>query len=386
MTLSIGLDQWYPRMVEWRRHLHSNPELSYEEKETSAFIAKQLSDLGLEVATGVGGHGITALLRGAEQGPTIAFRADIDALPIQDEKDCEYKSKVPGVMHACGHDAHTAALLGTAAHLCSVRDRLKGNVKFIFQPAEEVSPGGALGMIRDGALEGVDAIYGVHLWTPFPVGTIQTKAGPFMAAADEFQITVQGKGGHGGLPNQTVDSIVTASHLVVNLQTIVSRNVDPTDPCVISIGSIHGGSAFNVIAEKTALIGTVRSFTAETRDLAERRLKEVVKASCEMQGATAEFEYKRGYPPVVNPQRETELAMQVARQTVGESNVMESPFIMAGEDFAYYLQQVPGCFVFVGAGSEKHVAPHHHPLFDIDEKAMLLSAQWFTRMAEAYLG
>jgi amidohydrolase len=375
-------ESYYQQVVAWRRHLHRHPELSFQEKETAAFVANLLESWGIKVRTGVGGNGVVGFLQGGIPGPTVALRADMDALPMQDEKDCEYASQVPGVMHACGHDAHTATLLGVARTLSEFRDSLRGNVVFIFQHAEEMTPGGALSMIADGALEGVDSVYGVHLWTPFATGTVASKPGPFMAAADEFIIEVKGKGGHGGLPHQTVDSIVTASHLVVNLQTIVSRHVDPTAAGVVSVGSVHGGTSFNVIAEKTLLNGTVRTFDAELRMDIKHRLEKMTEATCSMFGASAIIDYKLGYPPLVNDERETARFFEVGKEVAGENQVMISPYIMAGEDFAYYVQQIPGCFMFVGAGNADKgiVHPHHHPKFDIDERAMLLSGKLLISM------
>ncbi|TBL78309.1 M20 metallopeptidase family protein [Paenibacillus thalictri] len=381
------VDRLYTQMVEWRRYLHQHPELSFHEAETAAFIAKQLDALGISVRTGVGGHGVLGYLQGGKPGPTVALRADIDALPIQDEKACSYASRTSGVMHACGHDAHTATLFGAAAALAEHRDELEGNVVFLFQPAEEISPGGAVPMIQDGALDGVDAIYGVHLWTPFPVGKIASKAGPLMAAADEFIIDVKGKGGHGGLPHQTVDSIIVASHLVVNLQTIVSRSADPTEACVVSVGSLHGGTSFNVIAETTRIIGTVRTFNEDLRRQVKERLEQISAHTGAMFGATCTVDYKWGYPPVVNDPAEAERFFRVGAAVLGDDAVFESPLIMAGEDFAYYLRERPGCFMFVGAGNPQTEAvyPHHHPKFDIDENAMRGSAKLLISMALDYM-
>lgn len=378
-TLLEKVDLLYPEMVGWRRYLHQHPELSYYEKETAAYVAKHLQEWGIEVRTGVGGNGVVGRLRGNGGGPTVALRADMDALPIQDEKQCEFSSKVPGVMHACGHDAHTATLLGVAKIMAEHRDKLNGDVVFLFQHAEELSPGGANSMIRDGALDDVDYVYGIHLWTPFPVGTAYCKAGPIMAAADEFEIVVKGKGGHGGLPHETVDSIAIASHLVVNLQTIVSRTVDPTQPCVVSVGSFHSGSSFNVIAERAMLNGTVRTFDPELRMEVKARLETMVEQTCRMHGADYAIDYKLGYPPVINDEGEAERFFRAGAQA---AEVKPSPLIMAGEDFAYYLHHKKGCFMFVGAGNAEQgiVHPHHHPKFDIDETSMAVAAKLFISM------
>jgi amidohydrolase len=384
---SEDINNLFPQMVSWRRYLHQHPELSFQEIKTAGMVGRLLKEWGLEVKEQVGGHGITALLRGAYPGPTVGLRADMDALPIQDQKTCEYASTVPGVMHACGHDAHTAALLGLASHLSRHREILNGNVQFIFQHAEEVTPGGAASMIQAGALEHVDVIYGVHLFSTLPSGEIHTREGPIMAAADEFIIEIKGKGGHAGMPHEAVDSIVIASHLIVQLQSIVSRSVDPLDSLVISVGTIQGGNSFNVIAEKTLIKGTVRSFNEEVRASAKDKIEDVTKHICSMFGADYELEYRLGYPPVVNHAKEAERIFQVAASLFGKDAVKQTPQMMAGEDFAYYLQQIPGCFVFVGARNEKIGAhySHHHPKFDVDETAMMRSAQLLLNLTLDYL-
>lgn len=377
------LDELYPDMVSWRRYLHRHPELSFHEEKTAAFVADKLESWGIEVRRGVGGHGLVGTLRGELPGRTVALRADMDALPIQDEKTCEYRSTIPGVMHACGHDAHTSTLLGVAKALSESKERLQGTVVFLFQHAEEMNPGGAKSMIDAGAMDGVEAVYGVHLWTPFPAGHVYTRPGPMMAAPDEFIIRIKGKGGHGGLPHQTIDSIVIGAELVGRLQTIVSRSVDPTQPCVVSVGSFHAGSSFNVIAESCILNGTVRTFDAGVRLEARRRVETIVEHLCAMHGAQHELEYRLGYPPVVNDAAETARFRDVAERLFGAARVHESPLVMAGEDFAYYLHKAPGCFMFVGAGNEAQgiVQPHHHPRFDIDESAMRTAAELLIGMA-----
>lgn len=371
------LTDMYPTLVEWRRYLHKNPELSFQESNTSAFIAEKLSSWGLEVKTKVGGHGVVGLLRGYKPGRTVALRADMDALPIQDLKACEYASQVAGVMHACGHDGHTATLLGIAAYFSQHREELCGQIKFIFQPAEEVTPGGAIHMIEDGVLEGVDVIYGVHLWTPIPTGITASVAGPMWAAPDEFFIDITGKGGHGGIPHVTVDSVLVGAALVMNLQTIVSRSVDPLEPAVVTIGAIQAGTTQNVIAEQCHISGTVRTFNEDTRQRIQSRMQAIVDQTCAMYGAGAQFDYRVGYPPVINDEAETARYRRVATQLFGEEHTMVAPKMMPGEDFSYYLQQVPGCFILVGAGNAEQgiVHPHHHPRFDIDEQSMLVAAK-----------
>ncbi|WP_217557706.1 M20 family metallopeptidase [Paenibacillus sp. GbtcB18] len=373
----------YETMVSWRRHLHQHPELSYKEVNTAAFVAEKLTGWGLDVRTGMGGYGLIADLQGSAPGPTVALRADMDALPIQDEKQCDYASKVPGIMHACGHDAHTSTLLAAAKIWSTKKERLKGRIRFIFQHAEEVTPGGAASMIEAGALEGVDVVYGVHLWTPLPVGSVGSNPGAMMAAADEFHFEIRGKGGHGGMPHQAIDSVVIGSHAVVNLQTIVSRTVSPIESCVVTIGSINGGTNFNVIAETCKMKGTTRTFDSALRLQVKERVEEIVASTCKMYGAESVMDYRLGYPPLVNHPGEFERFREVASGMLPEDRVLTIEPVMAAEDFAYYLQQVPGCFIFVGAGNAQTGAdyPHHHPKFDLDERAMLTAGKLLSRMA-----
>lgn len=369
--------------VEWRRHLHRHPELSFKETRTAAMIADLLESWGLGVRRGVAGTGVVATLRGGRPGRTIALRADIDALPIQDEKEAEYASTVPGVMHACGHDGHTAELLAVAKYYSRHRDGMAGTRVFLFQPGEEVLPGGALGMIADGALDGVDAVYGIHLWAPLPYGTVATRPGPLMAEPDEFEIELRGKGGHGGLPHEARDALVAGAHLVVALQTVVSRSVDPLDAAVLSIGQIAAGTARNVIADSCRLSGTIRSFSPAVRELVRGRMEDIVRHTCELHGVEYSFEFYEGYPPVVNDAHEAARVLRVAAAVHRDGEVRECERIMAGEDFAYYLKERPGCFFFVGAGlSDGSSAPHHHPKFDIDERAMLHAARLLIAVAD----
>ncbi|WP_424765881.1 amidohydrolase [Paenibacillus sp. sgz302251] len=380
------LHQLYPRMLRWRRHMHQYPELSFHERVTASWISSQLTELGCEIRTGVGGHGIIATIKGNHPGPVIALRADIDALPIQDEKTCEYASKVPNVMHACGHDAHTAGLLAVAAYYAANRRCINGERRLLFQPAEEVTPGGALPMIKDGAMDGVDAVYGVHLWTPLAYGLVASKPGPFMAAADEFVIEITGRGGHGGLPHQAVDTIMIGSALVQSIQSIVSRNVNPLHPAVVTIGSFQAGSTNNIIAERCKLKGTVRSFDEKTRMMIHERLEALIKHTCDMHGAAYEYHMRIGYPPVVNDVNEAERFFKVSEALFGEQSVVHAEAITVAEDFSYYLEKAPGCFMFVGAGSEERgaVYSHHHPKFDVDERSMLHAARLLIGMAEHY--
>jgi len=382
-----GFAGLYEEMVGWRRYLHQHPELSFHEYRTAEFVAGRLREWGLDVRTGVGGTGVVGVLRGALPGPTVALRADMDALPIQDEKNCAYASTVPGVMHACGHDAHTSTLLGVAKTASRLQDKLPGTLVFVFQHAEETTPGGAAAMIEAGALDGVDVIYGVHLWTPFPVGHIYCREGPMMAAPDEFTIRLQGKGGHAGLPHQAIDSVVVGAHLVVNLQSIVSRQTDPVEPRVVSVGSFQAGSSFNVLAESCTMRGTVRTYDMALRDGIRERIENITAATCAMFGAHGRVDYRPGYPPVVNHEAEAARFIQVGTRLAGEDHTHRAPLIMAGEDFAYYLQHRPGCYMFVGAGNADAgiVHPHHHPKFDLDERAMLQAGQLLLSMALDYM-
>lgn len=380
-----ALVQLYPVMVEHRRHLHRHPELSFKEKETSGYVAGHLRRLGVELVTGIGGHGMIGRIKGARPGKTVAFRADMDALPIQDEKECDYASEVPGVMHACGHDGHTSALLAVAEYYSSRSGTLEGDIVLIFQPAEEVCPGGARSMIEAGALDGVDVIYGVHLWTPIPVGTAGSAPGPLMASNDDFIIEIRGKGGHGGMPHLAIDSVVATSALVLQLQSIVSRFVDPLQPAVVTIGSIQGGMAQNVIADRCRLSGTVRCFDEETRKWIARLVKQVTEGTVAAYGAEAEITYTTGYPSLINHEQEYERFYDVAGPAAGLQSKLAAP-IMPAEDFAYYLREIPGCFVLVGAGNQEKgmIYPHHHPKFDIDEESMLHAATLLIAMRESY--
>lgn len=371
------VEELFPKMVEIRRYLHQHPELSYQEEKTPQFIANYLKELGIEVRTEVGGRGVVGFLRGGKEGKTIALRADFDALPIQDEKDVPYKSTVPNVMHACGHDGHTATLLGVATVLAKHREQLEGNVVFVHQFAEELLPGGAKPMIADGCLDGVDVIFGTHLQSTLPSGEIFYREGYTMASGDIFEIEISGKGGHGAAPHDTIDPIVTASQLVVHLQQIVSRNVDPIKSAVLSVGSFHSGEASNVIPDTAKISGTVRTYDPEVRNLVEQKIKNITNAVCSANGTTSQIEYTRGYDAVWNHPAETNYIKNIATDIIGEDKVKEISPKMGGEDFGYYLQEVPGTFFFTGARleDEDKVYPHHHPRFDFDEKAMIAAAK-----------
>ncbi|MEA3322292.1 MAG: M20 family metallopeptidase [Bacillota bacterium] len=371
------LESRYDEMVEIRRYLHQFPELSFKEFHTAAYIAEYYKNLGIAHQTNVGGNGVVAKIAGARPGKTVALRADFDALPIQDEKEVAYKSKVPGVMHACGHDGHTATLLVLAKCLNELKEDLEGNVVLIHQHAEEYAPGGAVAMINDGCLEGVDVIFGTHLWSGNEAGKILYRVGPVMAAADRFSIKVQGSGGHGAQPHKTKDAVVTASQLVLNLQQIVSRRVNPVDPAVISVGTFVAENAFNIIADSAYLEGTVRTFNDDVRDLIEAEIDIIASSTCALNGSTYEYNFHRGYPAVVNHKEETDYLVSVASGIKEVEALEETPPHMGGEDFSYYLRHVKGTFFFTGAKPEgvEVAYPHHHPKFDINEKSLLIAAK-----------
>lgn len=368
------LDAAYEDMVVIRRHLHMHPEVSFHEEKTAQYIVDFYNELGVEVQANVGGNGVVARIKGGKPGKTVALRADFDALPIQDEKDVPYKSTVPGVMHACGHDGHTATLLQLAKALHELHENLTGEYVFIHQHAEEIMPGGAISMIEDGCLDGVDVIFGTHLWSQTPTGNAEYLVGPIMAASDMFEITVQGAGGHGANPHQTKDAIVIGAQLVTNLQQLVARRVDPTESAVLSIGSFVADNAFNVIADTATLCGTVRTFTPEVRELMETEIRRVIEGTALAHQCTIELKYTSGYPAVVNHEEETLFVKSIAEDLLGEDAVLQTRPHMGGEDFAYYLEKVPGTFFFTGAKPE-YDYPHHHPKFDFEESAMLTAAK-----------
>ncbi len=370
----------------YRRDFHQNPELSFQEYRTAETISKYLDSFGITHKTNIGGTGIVGeIYFGA--GPTIALRADMDALPIQEIGDLEYKSKNEGVMHACGHDGHMAILLGTANVLSKNKKIKKGKIRFIFQPAEE-GGGGARYMIDDGCLEGVDEIYGLHLWNYQPLGEIGVKEGPIMAAADMFDIIVKGKGGHGATPQGTIDAIVVASHLVTALQTIVSRDTNPLENTVVTIGKISGGENFNVIADQVKLSGTTRAYTEKNRIMIKNRMKDIIDGISKAFGSEIVLNYKEGYPPTINHKLPTKHILDVASQVVGKGAGF--PYLsMGGEDFSYYLQNIPGCFFFIGsAPDEKDTlsTPHHCSHFNIDERSLLVGASVYINLIKNILG
>ena len=365
-----------------RRHFHRYPELSFKEFNTAETISQHLDNLGISHKKGVGKTGIVGEINFGP-GPTIALRADMDALPIQEENNLDYKSLNDGVMHACGHDGHMAILLGAANALSKNSKLKKGTVRFIFQPAEE-GLGGAKYMIEDGCLDKVDEIYGLHLWNYQLYGEVGIKNGPVMASADLFDIEVSGKGGHGATPQGTIDAIVVASNLVTMLQTIVSRNTNPLESTVLSIGKIKGGHNFNIISDKVHMSGTTRAYTEENRTMIKQRMKEVIEGVSKSFGANIKLNYKDGYPPTVNHSSQVEKVLEAASSVVASG--AKNPYLsMGGEDFSYYLQNKPGCFFFVGsAPNENEIlsTPHHCSHFNIDERALLVGASVYVNLIE----
>jgi len=370
-------------LVALRRDLHQNPELAWAERRTAGRVAAFLEGAGLEVREGVAGTGLLATARGGA-GRTVLLRVDMDGLPIQEQGGAPYASRVPGVMHACGHDGHTAIGAGAARVLGSRRPA--GTVRVLFQPAEE-GEGGAQRVLADGALDGVDVVLGIHLWNELPVGTIGVKAGPLMAAVDRLGIVVRGRGGHGGHPHRAADPVVAAAQIVLALQTVVAREVSPLESAVLTVGAIHGGQAFNVIPDEVTLLGTVRTFDAALRRSMPERIKRIAGGVASALQCEAVVEVRPGNPAVVNDAAVAGLARRAAARVVGEEGVLEPQPTMGGEDMAVYFERVPGCFVFVGSANPARGLdqPHHSPRFDFDEAALAIGCEFLVQAAEEAL-
>jgi amidohydrolase len=370
-------------MIALRRDLHQHPELAYAETRTAARVAAFLEGSGLTVRRGVGGTGLLATAEGG-RGRTVLLRVDLDALPIQEQSGAPYASQTPGLMHACGHDGHTA--MGAAAARILGRRRAPGSVRVLFQPAEE-GEGGAQAVVADGVLDGVDLVLGIHLWNELPVGTLGVKPGALMAAVDRLKIVIHGRGGHGGQPQRSADPVVAAAYVVTALQTIVAREVSPLQSAVVTLGSIHGGQAFNVIPDEVTLLGTIRTFDADLRRSLPDRVRRIAGGIAEGLNCRAEVEVKAGNPAVVNDARVTEIARRAAVRVVGEAGVVRPEPTMGGEDMAVYFAHAPGCFVFVGsANAEKGLdQPHHSPRFDFDEEALAIGCEFLLQAAEEAL-
>lgn len=381
-------EKYYKKVYDIRHQIHMNPELGFEEYETSKLVSSELEKLGIEVTKNVAKTGVVGLIKGGYPGKTVALRADMDALRINEEGDYEFKSKNPGVMHACGHDGHTASLLGVAMMLNEIKDELHGNVKLIFQPAEEVE-GGALPMIKEGVLENpkVDAVFGGHLWGSIEEGKVAVKHGAMMASPDIFTIKIHGKGGHAGVPHASVDPVPIMAQVITALQTIVSRKNDPTNPLVISCCNVHSGECHNAIPTEALIQGTVRTLNNDTRDFAEETIEKFVKGIVESQGASYEFEFIRQFPPLVNDKNMADVLEKSAKKIVGDENVFElATPSMGGEDFAFYTEEVPSSFAFVGMTKDvENPILHHNAKFAWEDNNMKNLAQTLAQVAIDFL-
>ena len=372
------------RLVADRRDLHRNPELSFQEHRTAEIVATRLGKLGWAVRRGVAETGVVGSLEGDQPGETLMIRVDIDALPIQEPQDRPYSSTVPGVMHACGHDGHTAVGMAVAELLTKHRDGLKGTVKLVFQPAEEVI-GGAIKMIEEGVMENptVDRVLSFHLWSGLPVGQVTCQAGPIFSSADGIKLVVRGKGGHGGMPHLSVDPILISCHVVTALQAVLSREVPPTQPAVLGFGTIHGGTAFNVVSEEVELKGTVRTLDDSVREFVLKRTEEITSSVATALRGEGEFHHLKGAPVVTNDPAVSELVADVAVQIVGQENVVTIPPPQVGDDVAFFLKQAPGCYFLVGCANIGRgiTASHHSPQFDIDEDSLQIATRLLTEAA-----
>lgn len=374
-------------LIARRRDFHRHPELAFQEHRTAGIVADELNQLGLEVQTGIALTGVVGILEGASAGPTVLYRADMDALPIQEDSSADYASQAPGKMHACGHDGHTAIALGIAKVLSRHRERLSGRVKFVFQPAEEVG-GGAASMVAEGVLESPapDYTLGIHLWNDLEVGNVSVVSGPTMSGAGVFEITITGKGGHGAMPHQTADPIVCGAQLILALQTIVSRNVDPLDMVVITVGTLNGGTARNIIPQTVSLSGSFRIFREATRDLVKTRIREVADGVASAHNCRADVDFPMGIGAVVNDAEVAERARQVFAKYAEQVTVLDQPW-MASEDVGLLMQRNPSAYLLVGSANHARQLdyPHHHPRFDIDEAVLPLSVGLMSAAIADYL-
>jgi hippurate hydrolase len=367
------------KIVALRRDIHREPELGFDTKKTAEKVLSALDGLPLEIQTGVAENGIVATLRGKDDGPTVGLRADMDALPIHEETGLPFASEIEGKMHACGHDGHTSMLVGAAHALCGMRERLNGTVKFFFQPAEEGGGGGKV-MVEEGVADDVVCVYALHLWPGLPFGTAATKAGPIMAAADAFEMTVRGTGGHGAFPHQTADAIAMAAQIVTALQTLVSREVDPVEPAVLTVGEIGAGSAFNIIPETARLGGTVRTLNEDLRRRMPERIEQLARGVAQGMRGDAELDYSFSYPVTMNDEGAAQHALTVIRDLFGEENALELPNpAMGGEDFAFFLEKIPGAFIWLGVG--ENVSYLHTPTFAFDEEILPQGSALLTALA-----
>ncbi|HEY8673221.1 MAG TPA: amidohydrolase [Candidatus Dormibacteraeota bacterium] len=386
--LHAAVDGTRERVIETRRTLHRHPELSGQEHHTAKLLAARSADLGFTVRDGVGGAGVVADLDSGRQGPTLMLRADMDALPIHELGDGRVAiSETAGVMHACGHDGHMAMALGAAEALIGLRDDWSGRLRLCFQPAEETASG-AMPMIADGAADGVDRVLGIHLWAPLETGRVAVKSGVIFGSADSFSLTIQGRGGHGGMPHTAIDPVVVTAQVILALQSIISRETSPFSPAVITIGRVSAGTAFNVIADSAELLGTTRAIDPGERERLLKRIAEVASAVAAGAGAEARFEHIAGCPPVVSDVATAELVHRAAAAAVGEDHVDIAVPITVGDDIACFLERAPGCYFLVGAGHPERgpVPPHHSAYFDIDEAALPVGVESLVRAALEVLG
>ncbi|WP_040287509.1 M20 metallopeptidase family protein [Sporosarcina koreensis] len=382
MTIQQETAEW---IVQQRRYLHAHPELSHQETETKEYVKQQLENMGLDTYS-MTGKDIIGILRGKSEGKTVIIRADMDALPIQEQTGLPFASKHEHVMHACGHDGHMAILLGVAQQLVNRTDDLAGTILFLFQHAEEELPGGATQLVEAGLLDGIDAIFGYHLWQPIPAGIIGVREGATMAGADRFSFTIQGKGGHGSMPQDTIDPTLAMSAVILQIQSIISRSLSPSEEAVLSIGELRAGSNYNIIPDSAYASGTVRYFHKEASQHIRERLHTIIDGVCQAYGATFELNYQHGDPPLDNDPGLIAFMEQQAKQLFGEGQVTRIDGIMGSEDFAYYSTEIPASYIFLGIGQADRPYGHHHPKFDIDESMLAIGVELFTESMLAYMG
>lgn len=384
--LKAAIQIYSEELTELRRKLHSQPEIAWEEKRTTAFVCDYLDQLGIPYHR-TEPTGVIANIQGGKPGKTVALRGDMDALPVEElNKNLPYVSKEDGKMHACGHDAHTAMLLIAAKALNEIKDELPGKVRLIFQPAEEIAQG-AKEMVRQGAMEGVDNVFGIHIWSQMPTHKVSCTPGPSFASGDFFTVSFKGKGGHGAMPHDCIDAAIVASSFVMNVQSVVSRTIDTQKPAVLTIGRMDVGTRFNVIAENAWIEGTARCFDPETRDHIEKQLQHYAEHVAATYGATAKVEYMRGSQAVINDEYSAKLVQKVASEAFGEDVLFNEKPTMGGEDFSFFLDKAPGSFALVGSGNPEKDTEwvHHHGKFNIDEEALVTGAELYAQYAWAYL-
>ncbi len=386
MNISQVVSEQQELIIALRRDLHRIPEPGFKEQKTAQYVADHLQREGLAVQTGLAGTGVVGLWDSGRPGPCLLIRADMDALPLVEQTDLSFSSRHEGFMHACGHDGHMAMALGAASLLNKIKDQLSGTVKLVFQPAEE-GPGGAKPMIEAGVMQTpeVDYVFGLHLWPDLPEGTLGLKEGILMAAMDRFDLTIMGKGGHGAMPHRCVDALEVGCQVVGALQRIVSRQMDPLSPSVVTVGQFEAGKTYNVIAERASLAGTTRTFDREIWHSWPQRLETVIQGVCSARGAEYDYTYTPGYPPLENDPNMVAVARLCAEKVVGADNIKQPQATMGGEDMAFFLERAPGCFMFLGVGRPGG-APLHNPRFDFNEKMLLLGVEMYGRLALHLLG